>query len=181
MANRLDFSFEREGVPVDVRAQLGVNVDPAANGCPECARGFPVLEATIAPQSLGYQHLLGWIQLVQEPENGGGFHLDTLEMLGQVSHPFGFFGFAPTAFDAPHRDTFPDMDWICHSFLAGIAGIHLPFEARAILGFSWGYGIRDGEISTVGLSRLEAGAWDAHLPFLRDKCPDWAFAPGFAP
>jgi hypothetical protein len=76
---------------------------------------IPVLEAAIAPQALGYQHLLGWIQLIQTPEFGESFHLDTLEMLGQVSHPFGYFGFAPTAFDAPHRDTFPEMDWICHS------------------------------------------------------------------
>jgi len=180
LKDALAFEFEREGVPVQVRVALRANQDPAATGCPDFARGFPVMEATIEPPARGYQDLLGWIQLIDAPHDFGEQpRLDSLEMLSEVSHPFGYFGHAPTAFDAPHRDNYPDMDWVSHTFLAGIAGIHLPFEARAILGFRWGYSIRDGEVSIIGLSALDASAWDAFLPFLHEKCPAWTFAPHF--
>jgi len=175
----LDFAFQRRGTQVTVSAELRANDDPAGYGCPECARGFPVLRATIEPPSRGYQDLLGWIQLLRAPEFGAGPHLDSLEMLSEVTHPFGYFGYAPVMFDAPHREPEEDLDWVAHSFLAGVAGIYGEFDAHAYLGFSWGYRIRGGEVSLIGLTELDATAWDAHLPFLREKCPAWTFTPGF--
>lgn len=176
----LAFELEPAGVPVSVRAELWPNQDPAAHGCPEFARGFPVMRATIEPPSRGYQDLLGWIQLIRGvPADGEGFSLDSLEMLGEVSHPFGYFGHAPTAFDAPHRDNFDDVDWVAHTFLGGVAGIYREYDAHAFLGFSWGYAIRDGEVSVTGLAELGPDAWNAHLPFLRATCPAWTFAPGY--
>ena len=179
---RLDFEFQRAGLPIAVRAELWANDEPAAYGCPEFARGFPVMRATIAGPTRGYQDLLGWIQLIRTPpEFGERFHLDSVEMLGEVSHPFGYFGLAPTMYDAPHRDVLPDMDWVAHTFLGGIAGIYKEFEAHAHIGFSWGYAIRDGAVSVTGLAELGPEAWDAHLPYLGATCPAWTFTPGYAP
>ena len=181
MVDRLTLGFERDGVPVTVEVELGANDDPAALGCPEFARGFPYCRSTISPPARGYGDSLGWVQLVRQTERGEAFLIDPFEPLDRdPPHPFCFFGFAPTQFDAPHRDPRPDMDWISHTFLAGIAGIHDPSEIRAALGFSWGYSICDGEIEITGLARLDPSAWDAHLPYLRGTYPSWTFAPGFA-
>jgi hypothetical protein len=54
------------------------------------------------------------------------------------------FGLAPTLFDAPSRRSPPDMDWIAHSFLSFVGA---QCEARALLGFSWGFAVRDGAIA----------------------------------
>jgi hypothetical protein len=181
VVDTLDFKFERGGSAACVRAELWVNEDPAAYGCPEFARGFPVMRATIEPPGRGYQDLLGWIQVIRAPKLfGAGLHLDSLEMLTEVTHPFGYFGLAPTSFDAPHTDAYRELDWTAHTFLGGTAGIHQPKEAWAALGFSWGYVIRDGEVSVTGFTKLGADAWDADLPFLSAKCPAWSFAPGFS-
>jgi len=182
---RLEFEFERAGAPVGVRVELCANEDPGAHGCPEYARGFPVMRATIEPPSRGYQDMLGWIQVLDAPgapELMPGPNLDALEMLAPVAeftHPFGYFGFSPVFFDAPHRIPAADLDWVAHTFLAGIAGIYGEFEAHAYLGYSWGYRIRDGEVEVTGLTELGPDAWDADLPFLRRRCPTWTFAPGY--
>jgi hypothetical protein len=123
--------------------------------------------------------MLGWIQLVQSTDNrsgGDGFDLDPYEPLGEQSHPFCWFGLAPTLFDAPSRRLPPDMDWIAHSFL-GFVGARC--EARALLGFSWGFGVRDGAIAIGAPVPLGSAAWDAHLPLLRAEHPRWQFAPGY--
>lgn len=178
-SERLEFGFERAGVGVAVRAELWSNDDPAAYGCPDFARGFPVLRATIEPPGRGYQDLLGWIQLIHDPERSDGFLIDALEMLSEVTHPFGYFGYAPILFDAPHRPPDEDLDWVAHTFLGSIGGIYGECDAHAYLGFSWGYRIRAGKPSLVGFEQLGPAAWDAHLPYLRARCPDWTFASGY--
>jgi hypothetical protein len=180
MPSALSLGFERDGEAISVAVELGVNDDPAALGCPEFARGFPYCRSTISPPARGYGDCLGWIQLVRQPESGEGFVLDPFEPLGEPSSPFCFFGFAPTQFDAPHRDTRPDMDWTSHTFLGGLAGIHMVAEARIGIGFSWGFRIRSEQIEITGPAPLTAADWDRHLPYLRQIFPDWAFAPGFA-
>lgn len=181
MVDRLTLDFERAGVPVTVAVELGVNDDPATLGCPEFARGFPYCRSTISPPARGYGDVLGWVQLVRQTEWDDEFRIDPFEPLDpDPPHPFCFFGFAPTQFDAPHRDTRPDMDWLSHTFLAGLAGIHESAEVRAALGFSWGFSIRDGQVEITGLSQLDPATWDAHLPYLRRTYPRWAFAPGLA-
>jgi hypothetical protein len=176
-------ALELQDGSVRVQAELRVNDDPAFYGCPDIARGFPVLYATIDPPGRSYNDMLGWIQVLRDPRFPGGILLDSLEMLGdpkEVTHPFCYFGYAPTLFDAPHTPPDRDFDWVAHTFLAGTAGIHQDFEARAGLGFRWGYRIRDGVVSVIGLSELGSDAWDSLLPFLRVRCPGWRFAPGFA-
>jgi SAM-dependent methyltransferase len=52
-------------------------------------------------------------------------------------------------------------------------------EARAILGFSWGFSIREAAISLTPLIRLAPLEWDKHHPLLRREHPAWAFATGY--
>jgi hypothetical protein len=123
--------------------------------------------------------MLGWIQLVRSTDVGDGgsqFEMDPYEPLGTLPHPFCWFGPTPTLFDAPSRRTRADMDWVAHSFLSFIGK---PQEARAILGFNWGFLLRDQEVSIEPVAPLAPSEWDAHLPLLRRQHPSWQFASGY--
>jgi hypothetical protein len=177
---RLSIPFERAGVPGRVDVEVGANDDPAALGCPECGRGFAWCRATVETPARGYAAPLGWIQLVDWEQVGEGFLIDPFAPLGEVSHPFGFFGFAPTLFDAPHTDRpLHHSDFFAHSFLCGLGPEPLGgrFEADAVLGFSWGFHVRDGEFEIDGPTLLGPEAWDAHLAYLHESHPRWTFLP----
>jgi hypothetical protein len=168
---------DREGV---VRVELRENDDPAALGCDEMARGYPYCRATIEPMGDGYGDMLGWIQLVEHSYREPGFYIDGFEPLGSLPHPFGFYGISPTLFDAPHS-TFADWEFRAHSFLCGLGGELLEFrhEVRAVLGFSWGFSLRNWEFEYLDPEALSVASWDGHLEYLTRTFPDWKFAPGF--
>ena len=176
----LDLPFRWAGRERQSRVEVRENDDPAALGCREFARGFPVCRAAIAPPSQGYADMLGWIQLVDDSWHGDGFHADGFEPLGELPHPFGFYGISPTLFDAPHADA-ENFDFLAHTFLCGLGGELLEFryEARAILGFSWGCRKRGAEIGFLDLVALPPEGWDSHRPYLAERFPKWTFPPGF--
>jgi len=176
----MDLPYRWNGAEGLVRVEVRVNDDPAALGCEEIARGFPYCRATVEPPAIGYADMLGWVQLVESSHRGNGFEIDTFEPLGSVSHPFAFFGSAPTLFDAPHSDD-EDWDFLAHSFLCGLGGKLLEFrhEALAVLGFSWGFSKRGRKIEFFGPDPLAASDWDAHREYLTRRFPDWTFASGF--
>jgi hypothetical protein len=182
LTGRLELGFVRAGSEGTVAVEVGVNDDPAGLGCWEFGVGFPWCRATIAPPARGYADALGWVQLVDATDLFREFRIDPFEPLGEVTHPFCFFGFSPTLFDAPHRDHREDMDFLAHSFLCGLGPRPLdkPSEVDALLGFSWGFKIRNGRIEPYPLAQLGPGDWDAHHPYLRETFPRWSFIPGFA-
>jgi hypothetical protein len=162
-----------------VTVHLAPNEDPAAIGCPPHARGFPVCTASVRHASGGYAAMLGWIQLVRSTDNasrGARFEMDPFEPLGSVPHPFCWFGLKPTLFDAPSRRAADDMKWVSHSFLGFVGDAH---EARAILGFSWGFTLKQGRPHIVAAEPLRPDDWNGHLPLLRDQHQSWEFAPDF--
>src|ERR1700759_596558 len=130
--------YSHAGQPAAVRIEVAPNYVPAALGGAEDARGLAYCRATIEQDARGYADALGWIQLVDSSDEPGGFAIDPFEPLGEVTHPFCFFGFAPTLFDGPSRPAREDMTWTANAFLAGIRG---DLEAFSILGFSWGFTI----------------------------------------
>jgi hypothetical protein len=172
------------GVEGSVDAEVGVNDDPAALGCAELARGFPYFRATLAPPARGYGDALGWVQLVEWPQvfGSGGFRIDPFAPLGDVSHPFGFYGFSPTMFDAPHTDVEADSEFVAHCFLCGLGGelLEMRREAVAVLGIRWGFRRRGARFESFGLDALSAADWDRHRDYLASAFPGWTFAPGFS-
>lgn len=177
----LALPFRWGGVEGEAAVEIRENDDPAALGCREFARGFPVARATIAPPASGYADMLGWVQLVDDSFHADGFHADGFEPLGPLPHPFGFYGISPTLFDAPHFDG-ENFDFLAHTFLCGLGGELLEFrrEARALLGFSWGCRKRGPEIEPFDPEPLPSAVWDNHREYLARRFPEWTFAPGFS-
>jgi hypothetical protein len=169
--------FLHAGRPATVRIEVAANDDPPALGCSDDARGLPYCRALIEQDARGYGDALGWIQLVRSSD-APSFTIDPFEPLGEVTHPFCFFGFAPTLFDGPARRTREDMTWRAHTFLAGIREDR---EVFSILGFALGFTIRGGEVSIVGPTELAGSAWDDRLASLEESCPSWRFVPGSIP
>jgi len=62
------------------------------------------------------------------------------------------------------------------SFLAFIGE---PHQVRAILGFSWGFVVREQAVVIEDAAPLAADTLAAHLPLLRDAHPSWRFASGY--
>jgi hypothetical protein len=172
-------AFNLRDLPGQVGVEITPNQDPEALGCRPAGRGFPVCVATISYAGRGYAAMLGWIQVVRSTDRrsaGAEFELDPYGPLGSLSHPFCWFGLAPTLFDAPSRPTRQDLSWTAHSFLCFIAQ---PRKARAILGFSWGFEVREGSIMTESAAAIAPATWDSHLPLLRSEYPTWQFASGY--
>ena len=176
----LDFTLR--GLPGWVEISLEPNHDPDSLGKPATARDFPVCTATVTYRGGGYWAALGWIQVVRSTDNASGgkqFEMDPFEPLGQLEHPFCFFGFAPTLFDAPSRGSRAPLEWTAHSFLSFVTADSQRREARAILGFSWAFSVRDESFTYEAPSALSSFDWDVHLALLRREHPAWGFADGY--
>jgi hypothetical protein len=140
MPMRLDFELMEARGSIEV--VIAPNSDPEALGCPPRARDFPVCTATVTFAGQGYNAALGWVQVVRSTDSesaGREFEMDPFEPIGQSPHPFCFFGFAPTLFDAPARRSREDMDWRAETFLCFVPRDTDTREARALLGFAWGF------------------------------------------
>lgn len=182
----IDIPYRWAGVDGTAHVEISVNTDPAAYGCPELARGFPCCTATLESEGKGYDHRLGWVQLVDHSLKPG-FRIDHHPAFASP-HPFLCEGYLPKYFDGPHADA-PDWDFLAHAFLCGKGGELHEFrrEARAILGFSWGFSKRDQRVEWFGPKLLSEGDWNSHLEYLRGKYQRWwrlrrwrwSFAPGF--
>ena len=103
---RLQFTLH--GLPGTIDVTVDTTRDPGKLGAPPEAQGLAHCQATITHPAEGYTALLGWIQLVRSTDNhsrGQQFEMDPLTFVGEVPHPFGFFGIKPILFDAPSRPT----------------------------------------------------------------------------
>jgi len=178
MGLRLDFRLHDAWGSVQI--EIAPNTNPQAFGSPPFARDFPVCTATVDYAGGGYKAALGWVQLVRSTDSAAKeFELDPFEPLGPSTHPFCFFGFAPLLFDAPSRSSREDMEWIAESFLCFVPMDVERRETRAILGFSWGFKIRQKAISLRQPIRLASAQWDKHHALLRHEHPGWTFATGY--
>jgi hypothetical protein len=183
----LRLPYRWNGVDGHVDVEIGFIDDPKRFGVEEFARGFPWCRATVEPPAVGYGEMLGWVQLVERSDHGPGFEIDLFEPLGDVPHPFAFFGYSPTLFDGPHA-TFADWDFIAHSFLCGLGGKLLDQtegrrrEVRAVLGFEWGFSKRGDRIEAFDPKPLSGDVWTGHLPYLHQRFsdPEWTFPAGFS-
>jgi hypothetical protein len=184
--NKLELPYHWNDVDGVVRVEVGINHDPSHFGGEDFARGFPYCRATIDPPANGYNEMIGWVQVVERSDLGPGFEIDLCEPLGEVPHPFCFYGYSPTMFDCPHA-TFENWDFTAHTFLCGQGGKLLEQtegerrEIRAVLGFEWGFSKQGEKIDFFGPAPLAADSWNGHLPYLHGRFsdPEWTFLPDF--
>lgn len=177
----LELPYRWAGTEGTVEVEITRNEDPAFHGCAEFARGFPVCRATLEPPARGYADALGWVQLLDHSEQRDpGFEIDLFTPLGESPHPFGFFGFAPAFFDAPHT-TDPNWDFFAHTFLCGIGGTLFDEQRdiRAVLGFSWGFRKQGEKFECLPLEAIGPQAWNGHRDYLSRRFPSWSFAEGY--
>jgi hypothetical protein len=173
-----EFAFEREN-------QLGKVVISLEPSSALGAEGFPTCTATVEFEGKGYDAFFGWVQLVRSTDNsseGREFEMDPFFLFQDVPSPYCFFGFKPTLFDAPSRQTRKPMAWLAHSFLAFTppeAELFVDLKNRRVtflLGFSWGFDIdSNANIVLRPINKLDAIEWNPHLAFLRKTYPTWNF------
>src|SRR5436309_2761486 len=106
----MDLPFSLRGIAGHVHVDLDITRDPSELGAMPEAAGLPHCRAVVRYPAQGYAAMLGWIQLVRSTDNAGRgerFEMDPLALVGEVAHPFAFFGVTPTLFDAPARADAP--------------------------------------------------------------------------
>ena len=136
-------------------------------------------EATVSWPLRGYNGLLGRVQLVGRasplaPERR--FEIDPLAIFEGLETPFAFYGLEPTLFDGPsRRDRDQVLDWLAHSFLCVSPTEAMDRNVEAVVGFSWGFVMRHGEVAIVPPEQLSLQDWDAHLELLQRAFPTWSF------
>jgi hypothetical protein len=159
------------------------NTEPEALGCPPYAKDFPVCTATVTCAGRGYTKrlLVGCKSSAPVTARVGAGSSRSTRSNRSVSPltRFVFFGFAPVFFDAPGRRSRHDMDWTAESFLCFVPMLARRRVTRAILGFSWGFGIRDETVRPRAPTTLPPNEWNKHLGLLRREHPSFAFATGY--
>jgi hypothetical protein len=87
------FGGERGRVVVDVVP----NADPVSVGKSERERGMPMCTASVEFSARGYSALLGWVQLVREPDHAAPFSIDPFDLFDDSTAPFAWYGFLSRA------------------------------------------------------------------------------------
>ncbi len=159
-----------------------VTVDVAANTAPDSLggdhhnQGFPTCRATVRYQGGGYLAMMGWIQLVRSTDTASQkFDMDPYLLFPDIDSPYAFYGHQPTLFDGPGRTHRDDTDWLAHSFLAATPIEYKARQVSPLVGFSWGFTIRNATVGAVAPKPLPPAAWDEHLPYLSASYPHWRF------
>jgi hypothetical protein len=177
---KLNFVWQENRGTVDVECRI--NDDPDGLGCFEGADGLPACTATVTFPHLGYRSMLGWVQLVRSTDNASGgneFESDPFVLFGDAPSPYCWYGLNPTLFDGPSRLTRDDLEWEAHSYLAATPLDEVmalqPRRVVALTGFSWGFTVRDAEVTQHRLKPLPLEEWNSQTPGLRARYPFWHF------
>ncbi len=182
----------RYGVTVDPDA-LGFDVIPGLGLHPEACRGYPTIHAIIEHyRGAGYRALCGWIQVITAERSRGApaaaapsdtsMSVDQFPSMLGIDMPFAITGFLPELFDAPcgNLNGYDRLRWTADTFLTTV-----PLRSRSepihrLAGVRWGYiydtGSKDRPVSPLPLAVTSGRAWNALLPLLRTRFPDWRFA-----
>jgi hypothetical protein len=179
--------FRLHGHDGRVRVWYGTNDDPVAIGHDLVAvgydektfRGFPVIEAVVETDAMGYRAWCGWIQLITRTDIAEGstsVEVDLLPVVGDLDSPMCYVGHRPTLFDAPANPEHPDGQWLAESFLVSV---DVRGQAVAPLaGVAWGYDLTGGRPSVLPVRPVDPDRWEDHRPVLADGFPRWTFESG---
>lgn len=176
-------------IPFTARSGAGLvevtverNDDPNRYGQVDGAAGFPICTATVDFELDGYNGLLGWVQTIgtkRSPDDDRHFEVDPLQVFEGLDLPFAFYGLNPVMFDAPYRsDRSVYLDWLAHAFLCVSPSHPMNKEVEAVVGFSWGFQMVEGEVLIGPVHLLQPDDWSGHLDTFLEAFPSWAFIAG---
>jgi hypothetical protein len=176
----VEIPFGFDGEHGRVLVDVVPNVNPASVGKSERERGMPMCTASVEFSARGYRALLGWVQLVREPDATAPFGVDPFDLFEDSTAPFAWYGVQPVLFDAPSRWCEGAVRWEAHSFLTiGPWDV----DRRLVVplaGFAWGY-CQDSRADGLRLSPLRLlgpADWDGHRSYLAERYPAWTFDEG---
>lgn len=143
---------------------------------PDTFSGFPVAEGTVLTTKRGYASMYGWTQLWKQNDDIGDWRFDWPPVQTDLNWPFVWFGPQPQLFDGPTREGVADLDWTARSFLTYIEDSLMTRSVRCVVGFEWGFWIRNGTVVIKPLKLLETNMdWDMHVAYLSKTFPGWQF------
>jgi hypothetical protein len=71
-----------------VRVDVVPNTDPVSVGKSDRDRGMPMCTASVQFGARGYRALLGWVQLVRDPDRAAPFSIDPFDLFADSTAPF---------------------------------------------------------------------------------------------
>jgi len=164
--------------------------------------------------ALGYTALFGWVQFVRAipssdspgeegSDETGEWEIDIFPYAQDLKSPFCYWGYNPTAFDAPARLLRDDgkvegLDWSAQIFLCVLEDAGMGKKVRIVEGVGFGWGMEIGSVEKEGEGRAEARVerkivikqaegldvkkeWNERLEFLRSSYPAWTFGEAVGP
>lgn len=173
----MEIPISFDGDHGQVLVEVAANENPVSVGKTERERGMPMCTASVEFSARGYRALLGWVQLVREPDAAAPFSIDPFDLFEDSTAPYAWYGVQPVLFDAPSRWREGAVQWEAHSFLTiGPWDV----DRRLVVplaGFAWGY---HQQSQTEGLvlspvRPLGPADWAAHRPYMIEKYPAWRF------
>lgn len=176
----MEIPFSFGGEQGRVLVEVVANADPVSVGKSERERGMPMCTASVEFSARGYRALLGWVQLVREPNSEAPFSIDPFDLFEDSTAPFAWYGVQPVLFDAPSRRHEGAVQWEAHSFLTiGPWDVDRRLVVP-LVGFAWGYHQESlaGDLQISPLRLLGPADWDGHRSYMTDKFPAWAFDEG---
>jgi hypothetical protein len=177
--------FELAARAGEVAVSYGENDDPARWGYDllgldfawEVARGFPVFRADVEYTGDGYAAVFGWVQVVWmsvagEPKTR--VMVDVAPQLIGSGFPYVSFGVEPTMFDAPST-THHDVAWIARTFLTASPDRLMTRVVAPVVGFRWGYTVKDGDVTVAALDPASDNDWLEAQAVIAAQFTDWEF------
>jgi hypothetical protein len=180
----IEIPFVARGIPGRALIRYEINDDPSRWGYRlvelpfdiECARGRPVLEATVDYRAEGYAAQLGWIQIIRYGVPGGAevAMVDAPPQLADAGIPWAAWGVRPTLFDAPSTSEL-EFRFRAQTFLAMSPDAVMTKVVEPLCGFSWGYNVYDGVPAVAPVVVNGLSGWRGARELLVSHCPGWAF------
>ncbi len=192
--------FRLRGYDGKIAVYYGANSDAVSAGFDFLAglnfdtnlcHGYPAIHARVEDYGgSGYRTVMAWIQLVtrmdqdsmdpRQAKSRTSVSIDLAPAFQQLNLPFVCFGNLPQFFDAPcmNLNGSARLVWTADTFLVAppLRSRKEPIERLA--GFRWGYietNLQGQRPTLLPLEVTGAEQWQAHLPFLWEKYPEWTF------
>lgn len=183
------FKFSFKGKKGSVRVLFGANRGAKSSGFTAIGaqftgaviRGFPVMKAEVKYAGMGYEAILGWVQIVTHKYPGGAeteASVDIAPQFQDYSVPYCCYGYKPTLYDAPSHNPGITMDWTAYTFLCPVKLVD-PQNKKMIapvVGFSWGYSLAEGKLSSLrSPEAVKEEKWAELSQGVKDDFRDWTF------